>query len=374
MQGTSFSFVASLIAIGATARERGADDPTVLGTLIGASLVGALAPLAIARWYDRMRRLITPTVTGVVITLIGLSLVKVGMNDIAGGAGEQAPSSPLNLVLAITTLALILACQLSRLPMVRIGSIFIGLVGGCLVAALSGALVFPGPVSLLPSLPVPFAFGLHFDIVAIVQLAFIYVVTSIETIGVITGTSRYSNLPTQGDAARRRVRGAIYADGVCSMLAAGLNSFPNTTFGQNIGVVQLTGVASRYVGIFVGVMLVGLSLLPPIGALLQAIPRPVLGGATLLMFGLIAVSGIRMLGEGGMSQTRTLVVALSLGAGFGVELAPQALAGLPEALREIFSSSIVTGGLTAILACLSIPAERGWSRPAARGEPSKSSG
>ena len=140
------------------------------------------------------------------------------------------------------------------------------------------------------------------------------------------------------------------ADGFNSMIAGVLNSFPNSIFAQNNGMIQLTGVASRYVGYFIALFLVLMGLFPSVGLVFSLMPEPVLGGATLLMFGTVAAAGIRIIAAQSIDRKATLVLALSFSFGLSVELVPEILSQFPEALRNVFSSGITTGGLTAILA------------------------
>ena len=152
----------------------------------------------------------------------------------------------------------------------------------------------------------------------------------------------------------KRASGGILADGFNSMLAGALNSFPNSVFAQNNGMIQLTGVASRYVGYYIAAFLVLLGLFPAVGLVFSLMPEPVLGGATLLMFGTVAAGGIRIIAGQDINRRATLVLAVSLSLGLGVELMPDILGAAPQVIRGIFSSGITTGGLTAILANLFI--------------------
>ncbi|MEO1854922.1 nucleobase:cation symporter-2 family protein [Chromohalobacter sp.] len=355
IQGTSFSFVAALIAAGQAARTDGASDEAVIATLIGVCALGSFIEIALGGMLHRLKRIITPTVTGVVVTLIGLSLVKVGVTDMAGGVGAEDFGSLANLGLAALVIVVVLACQMSRHPWLRIGSVFYGLVIGCVAAVFTGH--FNAELESLRwfALPQPLRFGIGFDWAAFVPVAFIFLVTAIETVGDLTGTARASGEPISGPVHQRRLRGGVLADGVNSLLAALFNTFPNTTFSQNTGVVQLTGVASRHVGRYVAAILLLLGLVPALGSVLQYIPRPVLGAATTLMFGLIAVSGIRILSDQAMTRKTIMTIAVSMGMGLGVQLVPEALSGLPDTARQIFASPITTGGLSAILCTLLLP-------------------
>ena len=144
--------------------------------------------------------------------------------------------------------------------------------------------------------------------------------------------------------------GGIFADGFNSMISGMLCAFPNSVFAQNNGMIQLTGVASRYVGYYIAGLLVLLGLFPAVGLVFSLMPEPVLGGATLLMFGTVAAAGIRIIASQEMNRKTTLVIAVSFSLGLSVELVPEILCQLPDTLRNIFASGITTGGLTAIVA------------------------
>ena len=154
----------------------------------------------------------------------------------------------------------------------------------------------------------------------------------------------------EGEGYLKRVSGGVLADGVNSFIAGIFNSFPNSIFAQNNGIIQLTGVASRYVGYYIAGMLILLGLFPIVGVVFSLMPDPVLGGATLLMFGTVAAAGIRIIASQEINRKATLVLAVSLSLGLGVELMPDILKTAPDAIKGIFASGITTGGLTAIVA------------------------
>ena len=183
-------------------------------------------------------------------------------------------------------------------------------------------------------------------------IALIYLITAIEATGDITANSMISGKSIEGEGYLRRVSGGVLADGVNSFISGIFNSFPNSIFAQNNGIIQLTGVASRYVGYYIAGMLILLGLFPVVGVIFSLMPDPVLGGATLLMFGTVA--GIRIIAAQDINRKATLVLAVSLSLGLGVELMPDILGAAPQVIRGIFSSGITTGGLTAILANLFI--------------------
>lgn len=186
----------------------------------------------------------------------------------------------------------------------------------------------------------------------------VFMVTSLETIGDITATSDVSEQPVSGPVYMRRLKGGVLANGINSCVSALFNTFPNSCFGQNNGVIQLTGVASRYVGFLVALMLIVLGLFPAVSAAVQHIPEPVLGGATLVMFGTIAASGVRIVSRQAIDRRAILIIAISLAVGLGVSQQPQILQFAPDWLKTLFSSGIAAGGITAIILNLIFPADQ----------------
>ena len=185
-----------------------------------------------------------------------------------------------------------------------------------------------------------------------------YFLSAIETSGDLTANSLFCKEPIKGPIYIERIKGGVLADGVNSMLAAMFNSFPNTTFGQNNAVVQMTGVASRHVGFYIAGLLLLLGLFPVIGSVLQLMPKPVLGGATLVMFATIAVAGVKILTSEPIDRRKSLIIATSLGLGLGVMMVPETLAQLPQLANNILSSSVTTAGFCAIIMSIVIPEKK----------------
>lgn len=314
--------------------------------------------MLISRILKYTRRVITPLVSGIVVTLIGMSLIKVGISACGGGAAAQADGTFgafHHIGLAALVLVLIIFFNRSSNRYLRMSSIVIGLVVGYVLAWALGMVDFSAVQSYGGvNIPIPFRYGISFDISAIIGLALVYLITAIEAYGDITANSLISGEPVEGETFVKRASGGILADGFNSMLAGFFNSFPNSIFAQNNGMIQLTGVASRYVGYFIAGFLILLGLFPAVGLVFSLMPEPVLGGATLLMFGTVAAAGIRIISSQKIDRKATLVMALSFSFGLSVELVPDILCQLPDTLRNIFSSGITTGGLTAILANLLI--------------------
>jgi xanthine permease XanP len=362
IQGTSFVFVAPIVSLaGAVAAEAGSRGQA-LGVVFGVCLVATLVPFALAPFIRSASGVITPLVTGIVVTLIGLTLVSVGITSVGGGfeakhAGTFASAS--NLGLAALVIVLIVVMSSSKREWLRILSVVAGLAGGYLVAGLTGKVSF-ADLKALPwfAAPTPFHYGLGFRAPALIPFAFLYLMTAIESIGDITATSLLTGEPIEGPRYLARLRGGVLADGVSSMIAAVLNSFPSTTFAQNNGVIQLTGIGSRHVGLLVGLLLIVLGLFPIVGGVVQAMPQAVLGGATIIMFGTVAVAGIRILATTTLDRRACTIAAVSFGLGLGVTFVPEISGTLPPLLKDMFSSGIATGGLCALLLNGVLPGRR----------------
>ena len=227
---------------------------------------------------------------------------------------------------------------------------------GYIVASFLGLVQF-GRISSLGifTAPIPFKFGFHISWAHVIPMMLLYLITTVESIGDLTATSMVSGEPIEGDLYMERISGGVFGDGVNSAIAAIFNSFPNTTFSQNNGVIQMTGVASRRVGFWIAGMLVLLGLFPIVGGLFSIIPNSVLGGATIIMFGTVAASGIRIIASSDIDRRGVLIMAISFGLGLGVAFRPELLGIFPSTVKQIFGSAITTGGLTAILLNIVLP-------------------
>lgn len=355
IQGTSFSFISPIIGAGMLGMINGKMNiETGLSYIFGACLVASVVEMVVSRLLPYTRKIITPLVSGIVVSLIGMCLIKAGINSCGGGQSAVDAGtfgSMQNLGLALLVLVSIIFFNRSNNRFLRMGSIVLGLLIGCVAAYALNMIDFSslkGSGSL--NIPVPFKYGLNFDLGTIIGIGLIYLVTAVEAFGDITANSLISGEPVEGPVFLKRAQGGVLADGFNSFLAAVFNSFPNSIFAQNNGMIQLTGVASRYVGYFIAGALVLLGLFPVVGKVFSLIPDPVLGGATLLMFGTVAAAGIRIIASTEITRKAVLVMAISFAMGLSVELVPGILDKMPDIIKNIFSSGITTGGLTAILA------------------------
>lgn len=362
IQGTSFAFIGPVIGAGTAAIAGGASPTQALGLIFGMCLLGSFIEMVFSQFIEVISRIITPLVTGTVVMLIGLTLINAGVLAMGGGAlarQNDTYGSAQNIFLSLLVLVIIIVLNSSRNTFLRMASIAIGLLVGYLVG-LSMGIVDLSRLSQMSvfTLPIPFRYGFGFNPTAFIPFAFLYLITTIESIGDLTATSVVTGQPIQGPKYFNRMRGGVLADGINSFIAAAFNTFPNTTFSQNNGVIQLTGIGSRYVGYFIAVILSILGLFPVVGGVLQAIPQPVLGGATIIMFGSVATAGIKIVSSVEIGRRETLILATSLGLGLGVTFAPDLLTGLPVLAKNIFGSGISAGGICALLLNILLPGER----------------
>ncbi|PUZ95176.1 xanthine permease XanP, partial [Vibrio vulnificus] len=360
VQGTSFNFLGPIIGAGLALKAGGASVESMMAAIFGTILVASFAEILLSRVLEYARRIITPLVSGIVVTLIGLTLIQVGLVSMGGGyaaLGDGTFGSLDKLALAGTVLGLIVLLNRTKNPYVRVASIVIAMLVGYVMAYFMGMVDTrqASSSSALIALPIPMQFGLSFDWSLFIPLVLIFLITALEAIGDITATSEVSGEPVKGPVYMKRIKGGVLADGLNSALAAVFNSFPNSTFSQNNGVILLTGVASRYVGYFIAGMLVLLGLFPGVAGFVQLIPEPVLGGATVVMFGTIAAAGVRIISRVDLDRRAILIMALSFSMGLGIAQKPEILQFMPEFIKSIFSSGVAAGGITAIVLNLLLP-------------------
>ncbi len=353
VQGTSFNFVGPLIAGGALMVKQGTPVEGVMAAIFGVVIAGSFVEMGVSRILPFIKRLISPLVTGIVVLMIGLTLIKVGLISMGGGFTAMANgtfANGENLLLSGVVLAIIVL--LNRIPVVwmRSCAIVIALAAGYALAGYMGRLDFTGMhEAALFQVPTPLHFGLSFSWALFIPMLVIYLVTSLEAIGDVTATSKVSREPVEGPVWMQRIKGGVLVNGANSLLAGVFNTFPSSIFAQNNGVIQLTGIASRHIGIWIAAMLVLLGLFPSVAGVIQAVPEPVLGGAAMVMFGAVAASGINILASTRLDRRALLIIAVSLALGLGVAQVPEFLAHMPSALRNVLESGVATGGICALV-------------------------
>ncbi len=287
--------------------------------------------------------------TGTVITVIGLTLIPVAITKIGGGDAAAANfGDPTNLLLGFVTIALIIGVQVFGKGFIRSIAVLIGLIGGTILAALLG-LVDLSAIAHAPvfHLPQPFYFGLPtFDLWSIVLMIIISIVSLVESTGVYFALGDITEKPITGNDLKRGYR----AEGLAVILGGIFNTFPYTGFSQNVGLVQLSGIKTRRPIFFSAIFLIVLGLFPKVGAIAQIIPEAVLGGGMLVMFGMVAVQGMRMLSKVDfMNDKNLLVIAVSIGFGLGFNMMPTLFSQMPETVQMFTGNGIVMSSLTAIV-------------------------
>ena len=317
-------------------------------SVYGSILVSGLIVVLIASFFSKLIRFFPPVVTGSVVTTIGLTLIPIAINDLAGGQGAEDFGSAVNLFLGFITLIIILL--ILKFAKGFFGSIAI--LSGIILGTVIGA--FFGRVDLTPvaeaswlHLPQVFYFGTpEFHLLPILTMTLVALVSLVESTGVYFALGDITEKKINGHDLKRGYR----AEGMAIILGGLVNAFPYTTFSQNVGLIQISGVRRNKIIYIAGVMLIILGLAPKIGAATLAIPGSVLGGAMLAMFGMVISAGIKMLSHVDLNkQENMVIVAISLGMGLAVTVVPDLFAVLPENLSVITSSGIVMGSLTAIV-------------------------
>ena len=354
VQGTSFAFIGAMAYASSMLKESMQIDE-VAGVLLGTSMVGAILVVLASFFLIQIRKVITPTVTGVTIFLLGVSLLLSALTNLMNVYSSASDMQESLTVLAEALITLLVTIVLaSRENMwCRLLSIPSGLLIGFLVAASFGDLNAP-PVSnsQIISILIPFRFPLGFDFLVLIILLPIFLVSLTETIGDITASSSVSGLPIEGESYLDRLRGGVMADGVNTMLASALGAFPNTTFSQNNAVIKVTGIASRRVGLVLAGLLVLLGAIPLISEIFMQIPGGVLNAATGFLFLMIAYTGLQIV-LNQKEKSSFVILVLSCSLALLLMVAPTFFSGLnlalPPYLTIILGFPVATGTLIAIV-------------------------
>lgn len=348
VMGTSFTFVAAALAIGFS--EYG------IAGILGSSLIGSLVMIIGSFFMPYIRKLFPPLVTGTVVMMIGLSLIPVAVDWFAGGQrGDANYATPENLMMASFVLVIVVVLVQWGKGIFSAAAIVIGMMTGYLVCLAMGWVSFEGVKQAQTfAIPQPLHFGLAFPISGIIGISIAYLVTIVESSGNFLALGNATKTEITG----KHLRGGVLADGLGSALAAIMSTTPFSSFSQNIGVISLTGVASRHVVALTGVLLALAGLFPVFGALIVSIPLPVLGGAGLMMFAMIIAAGIQMLDKVARSKRNGLIIAISIGCGLAVTTRPELLDKLPHFFKEVLGSGITVGSLLALILNLVLPEDK----------------
>ena len=351
LQGVTFTAVSPLIAIGLA----GGGGVGGLATMYGAIIVAGLVTFFAAPFFAKLLRFFPPVVTGTLLTIMGTTLLSVAANAIvawgptAAANGDSAVAGTMRgLVYALGTLGVIVLVQWLFKGFMATISVLIGLVAGTVVAVVLGDADFSGVGQAAAfGVTTPFFFGMpKFSVGAIISLLIVMAITAVETTGDVFATGEVVGKRITS----KHVANALRADGLSTALGGVLNSFPYTCFAQNVGLVRLTRVKSRWVVTMAGAIMIVLGVLPKAGAVVDSIPTPVIGGASLAMFASVAVVGIQTLGKADMHDNRNaVIVSTSIGLALLVTLKPDLATMVPGWLQIFFGSGVTLGSIVAII-------------------------
>lgn len=337
--GCTFTAVSPIIAIALGSN---------LATAYGAIIISGLFVVLAAPVYGKLLKFFPTVVTGSVVTIIGLSLIPVAMNNVAGGQGSADFGQPRNLLLALITLLVILAVNRLATGFLRSVSVLVGLVVGTAIGYFFGLVDFSAVgTAAYVSIAQPFYFGWpQFSVTAIFTMIIVNIVSMVESTGVYFAVGK----ATDQQVEKKQIVNGLRSEGLAIMLGGLFNAFPYTAFSQNVGLLSLTRVKTRNVIFAAGGIMVVLGLLPKLAALTTVVPNAVLGGAMIVMFGSVAASGMSILSEVDLRKDGNLLIAAcSIAVGLGSAVLPSMFDQLPEFARMLLQNGIVSGSLTAIL-------------------------
>ncbi len=349
MQGTSFAFVGVLAGVAATQG---------LSVALTACLIAGIIHFALGSVIQKLRFMFPPLVTGLVILAIGLYLIPVAIKYAAGGAADfqmaaESFGSLKHWTVALTVVAVSLACKFMTKGLISNAAVLIGLIAGYTVAILAGMVSFGGVTKAAWfQVPTVMPYGFEFSLGAVIGVTLVSVVSAIETVGDASATTKAG---AGRDATDDEIAGATYADGLGTTVAAVFGGLPNTSFSQNVGIVGMTGIMSRHVVTIAGLFLIVCGLIPKIGAVISSMPLPVLGGGVIVMFGMVAAAGMNMLTEVKMSRRNMIIISVSLAVGLGLNLVPSAVQYLPGIWKTLATSAVAPTALLAVILNLMLP-------------------
>ncbi|APC47357.1 nucleobase:cation symporter-2 family protein [Virgibacillus halodenitrificans] len=336
--GCTFTAVGPMIAIGG---EYG------ISAIYGSILVSGLFVVLISKYFGKLVRFFPPVVTGSVVTIIGITLIPVAINNMGGGQGASDFGSLSNIALSFGTLLFIILMYRFSTGFIRSISILIGLLAGTIIAAVMGKVDFQAVTDASYFHMVqPFYFGMPtFEWSAIITMCLVAMVSLVESTGVYFALSDI----TEKKLTEKDLSNGYRAEGLAILLGGIFNAFQYTAFSQNVGLIQLTGVKSRKVVGVAGVILILLGFIPKIAAFTTIIPTAVLGGAMIAMFGMVVSQGIKMLSSViANSPENSMIIACSVGMGLGVTVVPELFSHFPNSVQILTSNGIVAGSVTAI--------------------------
>jgi xanthine permease len=345
VMGTSSGFIGTASSIGTTYG---------YAAIMGASLTGAIFEMILGFFIRPLKKLFPPIVTSLVIVSIGLSLLPVGIKYFGGGNGAADFGSPKHLLIGTIVIVVIVILKQFEGSFLSVSSILIGIIAGYAVAIGMGMVDFAAvKEAAWFSLPKPMVMGFDFKVSAMIAMGIMYIATTVETVG---DTSAIANGGLDREATDKELSGSVIADGFGSFLAAFFGVLPNTSFSQNVGLVAVTKVVNRFVIATGAVFLLLMGFMPKLSAIFTVMPQSVLGGAAVIMFAMIFVSGLQSLARKKITARSGLIIALAIGIGVGVGNVPEVLAQLPAWVSQIFAENgIIMTFVIASVANLILP-------------------
>jgi len=343
--GISFAYVPTLLSIG---------GQFGIATILGAQITGGIAAFVVGLFVKQLRALFPPVVTGTVIFTIGLSLYPTAVRYMAGGAGSDSFGSWQNWLVALITFGVVVFCNYFTKGFTKLASILLGMVVGYVLALAMGMVSFDSARDAnWFQLIMPLHFGIKFEISAIISMVIMFVVNAVQAIGDFSSTTLggMDRQPTD-----KELSGGIMASGIVSVVSAFFGGLPTATYSQNVGIVTVNRVVNRLVFAFAALVLLVAGFIPKFAAVLTTIPQCVIGGATISVFAMITMTGIRMITSEPLTPRNTAVVGLAVALGVGVTSVQGSLGGFPVWVGTVFgSSSVVIATLVAILLNLILP-------------------
>ncbi|KUP93024.1 xanthine permease XanP [Tritonibacter horizontis] len=356
VQGTSFAFLPIMIPLVAG---KGVD---ALAALFGGVLIGGLFHACLGLFIGKIRFALPPLVTGLVVTMIGLALVKVGIQYAAGGVpaiGTPEYGSLLNWSAAVVVILVTLGLKFFTRGMLSVSAVLLGLIAGYIYALMVGMLTFDaiaGSWSRAASfaLPQPFKYGFEFSLAAIIGFCLMAFVSAVETVGDVSGITKGG---AKREATDAEIEGATFADGIGSAVAGIFGGLPNTSFSQNVGLIAMTGVMSRHVVTCGAIFLIICGLIPKVGGVIRTVPIEVLGGGVIVMFGMVVAAGVSILSDVDWNRRNMVIFAISLSVGLGLQLEPGALQHVADTPRILLTSGLLPAAVISIALNLLLPEE-----------------
>jgi xanthine permease len=329
VMGLNFAFVP--IAMNVVANQG-------LATIFPAMVCGGIVQIILGQFLNKIEKFFPPLVTGITVTTMGISLYPVAINYMAGGVGTDGYGDLANRGIAIFTLILVLVLS-GRKGFVGVNAMLIGIIGGYILAAILGRVDFTQISSSKAfALPKFLPFGFKFDLSVVMTFVIMYIVTVVENIG---DTSSLTIGGFNRTATTEELSGSIKGNGLASIITAFLGGLPAATFSQNVGIVSITkAINRRIIKLAAGIIFIS-AFLPKFAALMASIPYPVLGGATLSVFAIITVNGMKLLSKVKLTSKSMTIIGISLALGVGISQVPEAIAGFPQAFQTFFASSPV---------------------------------